>query len=272
MIVKMSKYDLILYAAQAGDFVEKLRALGLVDITTTGWEPSDADRGLLAEIEGHTRAVEALEKFTADDRFDAKAKPFGSGEEAYAHYTETTKRATALQGEIARLQKIADEVRPWGNFSPEKLHAIEAHALALHYFVASRSVYDKQHVEWPYVVVPIHSDGVNTWFVVVTDVGDEVALDAQPLKAPQMSYREAEKQITGLRHQLAALDGEFSRAAASTGAIRRNAGAVFQRLFGNVVQGGGIGPPHFGGFIVQRIPVPRIVQDDVVKRRGIGVW
>ena len=40
MIAKMSKYDFVLYAAQSGDFIGRLRELGLVDITTKGWEPS----------------------------------------------------------------------------------------------------------------------------------------------------------------------------------------------------------------------------------------
>ena len=38
MIARMSKYDLVLYAAQREDFIERLRELGLVDITTRGWE------------------------------------------------------------------------------------------------------------------------------------------------------------------------------------------------------------------------------------------
>ena len=50
MIARMSKYDLVLYAGQSSDFIEKLRGLGLVDITTTGWEPSDEDRQLLLSI------------------------------------------------------------------------------------------------------------------------------------------------------------------------------------------------------------------------------
>ena len=50
MIARMSKYDLVLYAGQSSDFIEKLRGLGLVDITTTGWEPSDEDRQLFSEF------------------------------------------------------------------------------------------------------------------------------------------------------------------------------------------------------------------------------
>ena len=58
MIAKMAKYDFVLYAAQSEDFIEKLRELGLVDITTTGWEPSEEDRQLLLDIEGHMKAAE----------------------------------------------------------------------------------------------------------------------------------------------------------------------------------------------------------------------
>ena len=57
MIARMSKYDLVLYAGQSSDFIEKLRGLGLVDITTTGWEPSDEDRQLLLSIDNHHKAV-----------------------------------------------------------------------------------------------------------------------------------------------------------------------------------------------------------------------
>ena len=38
MIAQMSKYDFVLFAAQSDDFIEKLREIGLVDITT-GWNP-----------------------------------------------------------------------------------------------------------------------------------------------------------------------------------------------------------------------------------------
>lgn len=66
MIAKMAKYDFVLYAAQSEDFIEKLRELGLVDITTTGWEPSEEDRQLLLDIEGHAKAFEFLRNFRAE--------------------------------------------------------------------------------------------------------------------------------------------------------------------------------------------------------------
>ena len=121
MIAKMAKYDFVLYAAQSEDFIEKLRELGLVDITTTGWEPSEEDRQLLLDIEGHAKAFEFLRNFRAEEgRCKAGAKPFATGAEAYEHYAAAHQQATALHAEIGRLEKTADELRPWGEFSPER--------------------------------------------------------------------------------------------------------------------------------------------------------
>lgn len=121
MIAKMSKYAFVLYAAQSDDFIGRLRELGLVDITTTGWEPSEEDRQLMLDIEGCTRAAEFLKTFRADaGRFDAQAAPFASGEEAYARYAAAQREAAALQAEIGRLEKAAEELRR-GGFRPRRV-------------------------------------------------------------------------------------------------------------------------------------------------------
>ena len=125
MIAKMAKYDFVLYAAQSEDFIEKLRELGLVDITTTGWEPSEEDRQLLLDIEGHAKAFEFLRNFrTEEGRCKAGAEPFATGAEAYEHYAAAHQQATALHAEIGRLEKTADELRPWGEFSPERTRSL----------------------------------------------------------------------------------------------------------------------------------------------------
>ena len=116
MIAKMAKYDFVLYAAQSEDFIEKLRELGLVDITTTGWEPSEEDRQLLLDIEGHAKAADFLRNFRAGEgRFKAGAKPFASGAEAYEHYVAAHQKATALAAEIGRA------VRYYGRFHKQLL-------------------------------------------------------------------------------------------------------------------------------------------------------
>lgn len=93
MIARMSKYDLVLYAGQSSDFIEKLRGLGLVDITTTGWEPSDEDRQLLLTIDNHHKAVETLKRFLEDERFVKDEQPIADGGEAFDRYMAATQQA-----------------------------------------------------------------------------------------------------------------------------------------------------------------------------------
>ena len=81
MIVKMSRYDFVLFAAQSDDFIARLRELGLVDITTTGWEPAEQDRQLLTDIDHYRKAVDYLRSFAESESMDASAKPYASGEE-----------------------------------------------------------------------------------------------------------------------------------------------------------------------------------------------
>lgn len=232
MIAKMSKYDLILYAAQCDDFIGKLRDLGLVDITTTGWEPSDEDRQLLLSIEQHARAVEALERFRQSDRFAADAGAFDSGEEAFECYRAATQRATALGAEIARLEKTAAELRPWGDFSPEALRRLSEQGVVLRFFLTPRATYERGIAEWSarYTIEPIREGETNFYFVVVTRPGEEVLLDAQEVKLPDMDYRQAEAEIDKARRELAELDRDFSRAALSVDAIRKNRTALLERL------------------------------------------
>ena len=83
MIVKMSRYDFVLLAAQSEDFVARLRELGLVDITTTGWEPREQDRQLVSDIEHHRKAVDMLREFSASENMQSGAEAYGSGKEAF---------------------------------------------------------------------------------------------------------------------------------------------------------------------------------------------
>lgn len=233
MIAKMAKYDFVLLAAQSADFIDKLRELGLVDITTTGWEPSEADRQLLLDIEGHAKAGEFLKGFRSEEgHFDAQAAPFASGAEAYAHYVEAQRNAAALHAEIARLEKAADELRPWGAFDLSRTRALAEKGIVLRYFSTQANTYDKSVAEWSaqYTLSEISRTDAMVWFIVVAKPGEEVMLDAQEMKTPQMDIREAEQRIAVAREELRALDAEFSRVAVSEELLLHNAASLKERL------------------------------------------
>jgi len=233
MIARMSKYDFILFAGQREDFIDRLRELGLVDITTQGWEPSEADRQLVSAVESHAKAIDWLESFREDsERFDAGAAPFATGAEAYERYAETLQTAAALRSELSRLEKIADEARPWGAFSAERLSGLAERGIVLHYFVATTSAYEKQLGEWQarYLVQEIATVETQVYFVVIAAPGEEVSIDAQEVKAPAMTAARAEEERAAAGAKLAALDAEFSRAAVSLGLLKRDYARLREKL------------------------------------------
>ena len=195
MIARMSKYDFILYAGQSDDFIERLRELGLVDVTCRGWEPSEGDRQLVTAIEGRTKAL------AAPEHFDAAARPFASGDEAYERYGRTAQERAALRTEIGQTEKAAEEARPWGDFSAGTLQRLARRGVVLRFFTAQRDAFEKSRDAWneQAPVEVIHETSSTVWFVAVSHEGAELSFDAQEVKAPAMTAHDAEAKVASLR-------------------------------------------------------------------------
>ena len=233
MIAKMSKYNFVLYAAQSDDFVARLRELGLVDITTTGWEPSEEDRQLILDIEGLQKAEDYLARWKADEEHTTLGgEPYATGLEAFEAYTETQQQAAALGAEIARLEKVADELRPWGEFDPLKSEELAKQGIILHYLSTSSSTFDKELQSWgeQYTIAEINRTASTVWFVAITKPGEEISIDAQEMKSPKMDVKEAEARIATANSELKELDKTFARVAASEKLIKSYAASLKEQL------------------------------------------
>jgi V/A-type H+-transporting ATPase subunit I len=224
----MSRYDFVLLATQSDDFIARLRELGLVDITTTGWEPQEKDRQLVVDIDHYRKAIESLNLFAEGEEYafasdDAKPQPYTSGEEAFEKYTELRQQKAALQAEILRLEKYAEELKPWGEFDCETREKLQQQGIVLRYFQTQASVFDKSAEEWSaaYTIVEIFRDAAAVYFVVVAAPGEEVVIDAQEVKAPTMDSRTADAEADKCREELKALSVELSVCAASVEAIEQ---------------------------------------------------
>ena len=234
MISKMIRYDIVLYADEQQRFIEELRGLGLVDITTTGWEPSESDRNLLLEVEARIKAHDFLASFMAGDTFVKGAQPYATGEEAYSNYLATRERRQQLQQEIARLEKLASEIEPWGVYSYDALAKLADGGVTTRYFVAQAAVYNKLQAELgeEVTLVKINETQSNVYFVVITTNGAQVAVDGQEVRLPERDYRGVAEQIASLQQEDKALDETLSRVAVSLVHIDADCGRLKEQLQG----------------------------------------
>ena len=234
MISKMIRYDIVLYAGEQERFVETLRELGLVDITTTGWEPSDGDRSVLFEIEARTKAVEFLSTFAKSTAFNANAMPYASGEEAYECYTAARDDRQQLQQEEARLRKLADDVAPWGNFSAAEIDRLAGRGVNVRLFVAQAAAFDRFVAEAieGVTIAEIARTQSGVYFAVVTTGDVQYLVDGQEVRLPDMNSAQLRAKADELVARDEALNEVFSRAALSTALIAAESGKLKEQLQG----------------------------------------
>ena len=234
MISKMIRYDIVLYAGEQERFINELRELGLVDITTSGWEPSENDRSVLLSIESHNKAVEYLKDFSKSSDYDANAQLFANGEEAYEAYVAAREERTRLQQEMARLQKLADDIAPWGRYSEEDITKLAERGVTLRYFTTQPSVFDKMLNEWSetMTISEIARTQSTVYFVVVATDSSAVVVDGQEVRLPSKDSEALKAEIAELAQANKALDATFSRAAASVELIEDSAATIKEQLQG----------------------------------------
>ncbi len=196
MIVKMMKYNIVLFSAEREAFIERLRELGMVDITTSGWEPTEADRELVSAIESRTKALASLEQFAGSEDYVAGVAKVEKGN-AFEAYRSAQAAIAAAKSDNARLQKSLDEWIAWGDFDCATLAKLAESGVVLRYFTAQRSTFAKSAEEWGanLNIAVVSEDDAQVRFVVIGNGSEEIAIDAQEQKAPTMNTSEIKAQI-----------------------------------------------------------------------------
>ncbi|MBQ3249300.1 MAG: V-type ATP synthase subunit I [Alistipes sp.] len=230
----MIRYDIVLYAGEQERFVNELRELGLVDITTTGWEPSERDRGLLLDIESHNKALEALAAFAKTEEYQADAEAYASGAEAYEMYTIARDKRQSLQQEVARLRKLADDVAPWGNFSAEDIERLASRGVAMRFFMAQAAVYERLVAEpiEGVTVAEVGRTSAAVYFVVITTDDTPVVIDGQEVRLPEKDAEQLLAEVERLLAEDKALNATFSRVVASKELVEDECARLKEQLQG----------------------------------------
>ncbi|MFR9653228.1 MAG: V-type ATP synthase subunit I [Rikenellaceae bacterium] len=232
----MSKYNILLFAGECAPFVERLRDLGLVEITTTGFEPSDEDHNLLLEIEATKRGIESLKEFASSEKMDSTAEAYGCGKEAIEAYTAIVLRSAAQRSDMEQMEKCVEEMRPWGEFSVSDLEALAKSGLTIRYFTTQSHTFETQMDAWgeKHNIELINNAGGFAYFVLIQAGGEstEVDIDAQEIKAPTITSKMAGERLEQIKVEAEKLSGEISRCAASMDRIEEYSSELNAKLQG----------------------------------------
>ncbi len=240
MIVKMNKYSFVVLTSKRDEFLQRLQELGLVDVTTAGWEPSENDRRVMMDVDRYKAAIAKLTSMAADARY-AGGVAYADGDEAFDRYVAAEEAVGALQSEIARLQKCAAEAEPWGEFDAEVIGRLRNEGVVLHFFTAQTGDYERGVEEWSksYTVERVSDVEGVSHFVVITRPGEDVMIDAQEIKPLTQTAAQARAEIARLESEVASWDKVYANAVASVALLEKTRGTIAEQLdFSRVARSG----------------------------------
>ncbi|MDL2230645.1 V-type ATP synthase subunit I [Alistipes sp. OttesenSCG-928-L06] len=221
MIVPMIKYSFVLYHRDYEAFLAQLQELGLVDITVSGWEPTEPERRLMVDIDNQRKALADLKPLRKTPGRQS-AEPFGSPEEALEQYVRATAEVERLGNEIAKTEKEIADLRPWGAFSKTDMEQLAKSGVKLHFYTAFAKDFNQRLDEWQklYAVEKIAEENGLVYFVIVAgpDTG-AVEINANEVKMPTYTWQEREVHLKHLQNDLDVQNALLNRAAESVEAL-----------------------------------------------------
>ncbi|SUE33902.1 V-type ATP synthase subunit I [Rikenella microfusus] len=226
MIEPMIRYNLLLYHGDVKPFMEKLRELGMVDITLRDWDAPQQVRDLMAASERYRTVYQRLGSVkpgAAEAGQDNDAAPFATVHEAVEAYETAAERIAQLENMRAKATTELDELAMWGEFDPQEIRRLrEQDGIALRFFEVATKQYDPQWEREYAIQVVSQTAGGETYFVVaqpLTENGTaepvELGSAATELKAPEMTFAQKEAQIEDFLRQEQEQQAVIARAALS---------------------------------------------------------
>jgi V/A-type H+-transporting ATPase subunit I len=221
MIVPMMKYGFILYHRDYEAFLARLQELGLMDITVSGWEPDEAERRLMADIDNQRTAMKELGALRKSSDWKAE-KPFDTPQQTLAQTVAASGERERLRGEIARTEKEIADLRPWGEFSAGQWEQLASQGVKLHFFTAFAKDFDRQIDGWmhDFAIEKITEQNGTVYFVVVVGPNTPpVEINANEVKMPPHDWRQQENHRNELHRKTAEQEAILRRAAGGLEAL-----------------------------------------------------
>lgn len=231
MIEPMIRYNVVLYQGDVKPFMERLRELGVVDITFSEWEPSEQQRERIALAERYGSAYRYLGavKSSSAEKDMSEAAPFSKVKEAVEAYEEAAERIEQLETMRAKAIAELNELAMWGEFDPQEIKRLrEQEGIAIRFFEAPTKQY-RSGWEREFAIQVVAQDlAGETYFVIAQPVAPgvnasgagmlepiDLGMSVVELRAPEMTFAQKEAQIEDYLRQEKEQQHIIARAALS---------------------------------------------------------
>ncbi len=247
MIVKMTRYDFLLYHRDVPQFLERLRELGLVDITLRDFSPTAEQQATmdtaseylkihraLKGVKSSGNVLPAVEQMADDIKRSVmevlhkanEQTPFSTVEEAVREYKTAKNAIDSIEARLVSLRSEINSVKPWGEFSTKDIEELAKEGVVLRFYSVPTKNFKE---EWSYdYALEVIDRGVHFVHFCVAARGEEITqtlpmLGAIEVPAPRANATQIEHQIEELIKEQATLQNVVARAALSAEEIKERA-------------------------------------------------
>lgn len=173
----MTQYSFILLSGEQETFMEKLRTLGVMDVTRSSKPVDETSSSMFAKSDECKKVLGRLEDvdYSKDADFEVissvaavQTKASFGQEDPVKAFTESSLRLEELKQRLQILRKAYEEQLPWGTFDEQKLKALAEQGYKTRYYKIQTKLFDESwSADYPLQV--ISENGTFTWFVTVSD-------------------------------------------------------------------------------------------------------
>ncbi len=227
MIVPMIKYGFLVYHRDFNSFLSKLQELGVVDIIKQTHTPNEEERGMLGLVNRYTAAINALSSRVDPEK---KRRKDVDIEEILNEFEDLQKEAEQLEASIRKAQKDLADARPWGEFSPDTIKALENQGINMRFYVSSEKGFSDEWAAENPVEIIARENG-NVYFVVLEkDEEIDVQFENQEVKLPSFTFKQKQKEIDEYRKRLNIIDKRFTDLAQYSSIMEEAKGKLVNEL------------------------------------------
>lgn len=235
MVVKMIRYGFLLYHRDVAPFLERLREIGLVDITLGNFTPTEMQASEIARSEHFSRVAKALKGVKSG------GEKYPTYVDAIAAYDSAMATIAEVETATARAKAEMEQVAIWGEFDPRAIDSLREKGVALRFFETTPKAYKAQW-EDDYAIEIVHRTDTRVHFVVASTLaqeGEALKIEATELKAPSSSAAQKEAEIEEFIRTEVLCRQTIARAALSEAEIREESIRLIENIdFQKVMQAG----------------------------------
>ncbi|MCF8361424.1 MAG: V-type ATP synthase subunit I [Prolixibacteraceae bacterium] len=208
----MMKYSFLVYHADYLPFLKDLKDLGVLHIEVKKHEPTPEIQDQLRAYKDILRTIQRMKVRREDHHHVRGAQPpFDNGEEVMYRIDELEQELEKNHHKISNLEKEAQQLVPWGDFSPEKIEGLREKGLKFRFLICRNKNFDPEWEKDHYIEVVNEFGGFKYFILIEKDENeeplewpgvDELQLPMTSLKKIRSEQDEIRKEDDKLEHEL----------------------------------------------------------------------